>query len=123
MHEMAVAQSLLSIIQQEMERHGATRLLAVRVKHGTLAGIVPQALEFAFQTLTVGTPLEGARLEMLEVPLKLACFECGHEFSPEAPEAGPRNLPLVTPCPACGEEIGHRVVQGKELFLDHLEVE
>jgi len=117
MHEMSIAQSLLDIIRQEMEKHDATKLLLVRVKHGQLTHIVPDSLYFAFEVLTKDTPLEGAKLELEEVPLRVKCSGCGQEFEPESEH------PLLMPCPHCGEEFGHEVVCGKELYLDRLEAE
>lgn len=61
MHEMSVVSSLLSIVQEEMQKHGVSRLLLVRVRYGALANIVPEALSFAFEALTMETPFEGAR--------------------------------------------------------------
>jgi hydrogenase nickel incorporation protein HypA/HybF len=117
MHEMSLCLNLIDIIRQEMEKHGATRLLKVRVKHGQLANVVPEAMEFAFEACIRDTDMDGAELELEEVPLVLACSACGKEFTPEDENV------LCTPCPECGEDFGHRVVSGKELYLDFLEAE
>ncbi|WP_461211169.1 hydrogenase maturation nickel metallochaperone HypA/HybF [Desulfocurvus sp. DL9XJH121] len=116
MHEMAIAQSLVAIINEEMEKHGLTKLSRVRVCHGKLAALVPEALSFAFEACTLGTSLEGAELEMVELPVVLKCSGCGIEFSPEASD-------LFMPCPECGEGLGHAVLKGKELYLDNMEGE
>ncbi|NJB66556.1 hydrogenase nickel incorporation protein HypA/HybF [Desulfobaculum xiamenense] len=117
MHEMSIAQSLIGIIQEEMKKHELTKLRTVRVKYGKLAAIVPDSLQFAFEACVIGTPLEGATLEMELLPLKLKCGECGTLFSPEDPNT------LFVPCPKCGEGLGHEVLQGKELYLDNMEAE
>ncbi len=116
MHEMSIAQSLVGIIQDEMEKHGLTKVHTVYVKHGSLAALVPEALTFAFTACTLGTALEGVPLELTEIPVRLRCSGCGKEFSPERSD-------LYMPCPDCGEGIGHEVLQGKELYLDNLEAE
>ena len=118
MHEMSLCTGLLDIIKQEMEKHHAHRLVCVRVRHGSLANIVPEALSMAFEVLTVDTDLEGARLEMVEEPVTLACGSCGAEFAPEAASAA-----RFAPCTVCGEELGHKVLTGRELYLEHIEVE
>lgn len=118
MHEMSIAQSLLEIIRQELARHDPKgRLTLVSVKHGQLTHIVPDSLYFAFDVLTKDTPLEGAQLVLEEVPLRVQCSSCNREFEPESEH------PLLMPCPFCGEECGHEVICGKELYLDRLEVE
>lgn len=118
MHEMSLCMSLLEIVRQEMEKHGAARLVSVRVRHGALANVVPEALSMAFEVLTIDTDLAGARLDMTEEPVTLACGACGREFAP-----APGLTARFAPCPQCGEELGHRVLTGKELYLEHLEVE
>ena len=99
MHEMSVVTSLLSIVREEMEKHDVHRLLLVRVRYGALSNIVPEALSFAFEALTAGTDFEGAVLETEEVPITLK------------------------PCPACGEQYGHSMETGRELYVQHIEAE
>lgn len=115
MHEMAIAQSLLSMAEEEIARQGCTRLELVRVDYGALSGVVPESLQFSFEVMTKGTPHEGARLELVRLPLRLRCAFCGEVFGGEGQEA------LWQPCPGCGEQFGHVVEQGKELILSHLE--
>lgn len=118
MHEMSLTVSLLDIVREEMQKHDAKKLVLVRLRCGALANVVPEALAMAFEVLTDGTEFAGARLELVEEALRLACGGCGREFAPEATAAA-----MFTPCPACGEDIGHRVLSGKELYIDHLEVD
>ena len=98
---------------------GATRLVKVVVRHGALAAIVPEAMVFAWDAITRDSPLQGSVMELHEVPVRLQCCLCGQEFVPAELERGL----LCSPCPGCGEELGHKVLDGKELTLEHLEVE
>lgn len=116
MHELAIAQSLVAIIKDEMEKHGLTKLYRVRVAHGRLAALVPEALSFAFEACTLNTPMEGVELDLIELPVVLKCSQCGTEFSPEQSD-------LFMPCPECGEGLGHQVLKGKELYLENMEAE
>jgi len=117
MHELSLATTLLALVEEELAKHHLTKLHVVRVRHGALANVVPEALSFAFEALTQGGPFEGARLEMEEEPLVLRCV-CGASFSP-----GRTQEPLFPPCPACGETRGHTVEKGRELYLQQLEAE
>ena len=117
MHEASIVASLLDMVRQEMAQHGVTRLLSVTVRHGPLAQIVPDAMRFAFEAMTMGTDLDGARLELVEEPLRVACSNCSREFEPD-----PGSL-VCMPCPACGEEFGHTVLTGKDLSLMQIEAE
>ena len=118
MHEMSLASNLLEMLRQEMEKHGATRLVEVRVCYGLLANVVPESLEFAVMALTEGTPLAGAKVTMQPISPLLRCVGCGCEFEP-----GDARLAVFSPCPQCGEDFGHTVLRGKELYLDSIEVE
>ncbi|MCF8031133.1 MAG: hydrogenase maturation nickel metallochaperone HypA, partial [Desulfohalobiaceae bacterium] len=44
MHEMSVAQSLIDIIRNEMDKNAVTTLQTVKVKAGRINAIVPEAL-------------------------------------------------------------------------------
>jgi hydrogenase nickel incorporation protein HypA/HybF len=117
MHEMSLVASLLDITRQEMRARSASKLLRLRVRYGALANIAPEAFAFAFEVMTKDQDLDGAMLDLVEEPLLLACGGCGREFSP-----APLPAALFASCPACSEEIGHRVLSGTGLFLDQLEL-
>ncbi len=118
MHEMSLASSLLGIVREEMAKHGAERLLLVRVCHGALANVVPEALLMAFEVQVQGTDFENARLELTAEPVRLACGACGREFEPQG-----SSLSRFAPCPHCNEDFGHQVLSGKSLYIEHIEVE
>lgn len=56
MHELSIAESLIKIIGEEMNKHGLTKLLSVQIIYGQISAIVPEALETAFEVLAHGTP-------------------------------------------------------------------
>jgi hydrogenase nickel incorporation protein HypA/HybF len=113
MHEMSIAQSLLDIIKEEMEKHDAKILRAVRLNVGQMTAVVPQALSFCFEVITNGTELEGARLFMDIVPLKGYCPECDVEFTIED---------YTFMCPSCG---GSKIetIGGQDLSIVEIEVD
>lgn len=114
---MAIAECLVGILKEEMQKHGVTKLKRVRVKHGALSGIAPEALAQAFSVCVIDTPMEDAELIPEEVPLKLKCSYCGTIFTPED------DLIALMPCPDCNEEIGHEVLEGKELYIDGMDAD
>lgn len=115
MHELSLAEGMLDIASQELAKHGCTRLKLLRVEVGALSGVVPEALEFGFSSLVRDTPNADAVLEIVRVPLKLRCLMCGEVFESRA---RPGEL---SACPKCGEDIGHEVLQGKEMRVVWLE--
>jgi hydrogenase nickel incorporation protein HypA/HybF len=113
MHEMAIAQSIMDIVEQEMARHGATKVSTIRLVVGEFTAVVPQSLSFCIEMITKGTPLEGVQLEIEPVPLTGRCTGCGEEFAIQ-------EYRFV--CPKCeSKEI--EMIAGKELFVKEIEVD
>lgn len=113
MHEMSIAQSLLDVIKEEMQKHRATELKSVLVHIGQLSAIVPESLSFCFEIMTSGTELEGAKLNMEIIPLTGNCRTCGKPFEIKD---------YVFQCPFCdGTDI--ETLSGQELSIVEMEVE
>ena len=115
MHELSIALSLIEAAGEEADRAGPdVRVVALRLRLGPLAGVVREALTFSFDVASRGTRIEGARLEIEEVPLAIRCEPCGAEFE----------LASVYPlrCPACGLAAPD-VVRGRECLLMALEID
>ncbi|MDR7484057.1 MAG: hydrogenase maturation nickel metallochaperone HypA [Armatimonadota bacterium] len=63
MHEVSIAQALLRQVDEVVSRHRLTTVSAVGICVGSLSGVVPEALAFAFQVLRDG-PTAGAALQV-----------------------------------------------------------
>jgi len=113
MHEFSIMQSALNQALQEARLAGAARVHEIRLRVGVLSGVVPDALRFAFEALTPGTPAEGAVLTIEEVPARFWCAPCGREFV---------SANLYAECPACGAPSGE-LRAGRELELSSMEVD
>ncbi len=112
MHELSIAQSIISYVLQEVEQRQLPPVQKVVVRVGPLSGIFPEALRFGFESLVVDTPLVNAQLEIEEIPLRGKCKSCGFEFSIE------NNLFACSQCSATQIE----VVSGTDLDIAYLEV-
>ena len=76
MHELSLCRSIGSIVERAAEgRHVAV----VEIEVGHLRQVVPETLVHCWTLLTDGTDLEGARLEIHEIPGILTCGDCGKE--------------------------------------------
>lgn len=107
MHELSLAQSIVEIVEQHLRSVGLGRVTSVRVKVGEMSNVVPESLSFCFDTVTEGTPLDGAHLEIERVPLSCLCRHCRQEFEPRG---------HTFHCPDCGsQEI--EIVSGMELNI------
>ncbi len=113
MHEMGIANSILDGVAAELRRRPGSRAVKVGVRIGALAGIDPDALNFAFEALTIDTPLAGVKLDVEYVAPRSRCRECTREFDVH-------NYELL--CPACGSLSTDRI-SGDELLFTYLEIE
>jgi hydrogenase nickel incorporation protein HypA/HybF len=113
MHEFSIMQSALDQALGEARKAGAVRVHEIRLRIGALSGVVPEALQFAFEALTQDTCAEGAVLAIEEVPARFWCAKCGREFVS-------RNL--YAECPDCGTPSGE-LRAGREMELCSMEVD
>ncbi len=65
MHELSLAQGLLSQLHDLAARHQARRIIRLRVEIGPLSGIVVDSFEFGFNCLSAESPLtKNAKLDI-----------------------------------------------------------
>lgn len=84
----------------------------VHLRVGHLRQVVPEALDLAWTAVTVGTPLDGAVLEVEAVPAVLRCRACGADTALEWP---------VLVCGSCGGRDAE-LVSGEELLVVAVDV-
>ncbi|HEX3928081.1 MAG TPA: hydrogenase maturation nickel metallochaperone HypA [Gemmatimonadales bacterium] len=112
MHELSVAIGMVDMATAEAERLDG-EVLALHLKLGPLAGVVREALEFAFELARVDTPLAASLLVIEEVPVSVYCGACGREQVLEPPH--------WLMCPDCGAPTPD-VRHGRECELVALEM-
>lgn len=112
MHEMSLAEGMRSVIEDQARAHGFARVTVVRLEIGRFAGVEKPALEFAFDVVMRGSPAEGARLDIIDLPGRALCYDC--ETTVDIPDR-------LSPCPLCG---GGRLMPdgGDEMRIKDLEV-
>jgi hydrogenase nickel incorporation protein HypA/HybF len=113
MHELGLAIEIVDVVAEEAAKLGAVRVTGVRLRVGALAGVVKEALLFSFDAATAGTPLEGARLSIEDVPVVVWCPSCAAERA--LADAAVRR------CPTC-DAVAPRLVRGDEMQLTGLEI-
>lgn len=109
---MSIAESILDIVRQHVPSAQVAEVRAVKVRVGSLSGVIAESLAFCFEALVTDTPLGRARLDIERVPTTCACGECGHRFEPEA---------MIFLCPACGSG-RTRLESGADLQVVHVEL-
>ncbi|HEV7898430.1 MAG TPA: hydrogenase maturation nickel metallochaperone HypA [Planosporangium sp.] len=109
MHEIGLCESFLDAVER---RADGRRVTGVRLRIGALHRVVEPALAQAFAMVSTGTVAEGAAVELVTVPVRLACASCERESEGTDP------LPL---CPGCGAP-DPKLVAGDELILESIRV-
>jgi hydrogenase nickel incorporation protein HypA/HybF len=114
MHELSIAMSIVEMAEEESERQGGAKVIAVHLKLGPLSGVVKIALENAFTLAREGTILENATLLIEQIPIVASCPKC----------AADRTLPSMQSllCPICETPLSE-IIHGRELEVVALEIE
>jgi len=114
MHELSIAMSMVEMATEESQRLGAERVTALHLKVGLLSGVVKDALIFSYEVACAGTPLEGSKLIIEDVPVKVYCPRCSSEKELDSIQ--------LFACSACGE-LTPEVLEGRELQVVAMEIE
>lgn len=112
MHELSIVLSIVNAAEEVVKREAATRVDAIELEIGKIAGIEMTSFEFAWQPAVKQTVLEHAQCVIHNIPALLLCSNCGREY-----QAGER----FEPCPICHEMLSV-VLKGKELAIKSLVV-
>jgi hydrogenase nickel incorporation protein HypA/HybF len=113
MHEASIAQSIIDIVTEQVEKGGFRSVSRVAVKVGHLSAIVPESLDFAFKALARGTAAGAATLEINEVAGEGRCRSCEHAFEADS---------FFVICPECSSG-DVEIVGGDELTIESMDVE
>jgi hydrogenase nickel incorporation protein HypA/HybF len=113
MHELSIATKVVALATDHAAAHPGASIAAVTLRIGQLSCVHEDALRTAFAIAREGTPLAGADLRIVTVPVIVWCPECRAE----------RELPGIQrlACPACGRPTGD-IRAGRELDLESLEL-
>lgn len=113
MHELAMAQEIVSTVTEILKQHPCKVVRKVHIKVGELAAVVPDSLKFSYETIIPDTPLQSSTLELEIVPISAVCNKCEKTFSIDE---------LDFACPNCGSQ-DINMQTGNELYITNLEVE
>ncbi|MGE5655606.1 MAG: hydrogenase maturation nickel metallochaperone HypA [Actinomycetota bacterium] len=97
MHELGITQNIVAIATEHAQGH---RVKSITLEIGQLSAIMPDAVRFCFDVCSQGTLLEGALLDIIEIPGKGKCRHCGTEVALDFPfgicECGSTQLDLIS---------------------------
>jgi hydrogenase nickel incorporation protein HypA/HybF len=112
MHELSITSSVVAICAAKAAEQGAsTRVTHVTLEVGALAGVMAEALRFCFDCCAMGTLVEGAQLDILEIEGRARCRDCGAEQAVTQ---------MFGACACGGYDL--EMIAGKELRIKEMEV-
>jgi hydrogenase nickel incorporation protein HypA/HybF len=113
MHELSIAMSILEAVEDEAAHHKYATIHAIHVRIGALSGIVPEALQSAYELAVENTRFAETRLAIETIPISVYCPTCRE----------PRQLGSAYDlrCPDC-ETVTPEILAGRELDISRLEV-
>ncbi len=109
MHEMGLTQSIVAIVAEQARGRKVKR---VTLEIGRLAAVMPDAIRFCFDVVAQGSALDGAVLDIIEIPGRAHCLDCGSEVM---------LVDIVGRC-GCGSRNLERLA-GDELNIKSMELE
>jgi hydrogenase nickel incorporation protein HypA/HybF len=110
MHELAIAQSILGIVEETVRKNNATDVTELELEIGVFAGIEYESLEFALKVISNNSILSNAVIVVIKPEGKANCLECGITFRLEN---------LFATCPGCNG-YKYKITEGKELRVKSL---
>ena len=107
MHELGLAQEIVDIVSAKV---GTDKVARVVLEVGALALVLPDALRFCFDLAAADTAVEGAELDIVEIPGRARCQACGGAVALTRPfgrcECGSSDLEWLS-----GEELRIKTVE------------
>ncbi len=113
MHEMGIALQIVEIAAASIPTDlGNVRVARVNLKVGKLAAVVPESLRFCFSVASKDTPLDGAELNIAELPVVARCKQCNSKWTITNP---------VFKCGTCNSG-SLEILSGRELDIESIEI-
>ena len=113
MHEMGIALQIIEITTDSIPPDaGDVQVEKINLKIGKLAAVVPDSLRFCFDVAIKDTPLDGAKLDIQELPVLARCRDCDLQWT--------INSPAFT-CQNCNSG-ALEILSGRELDIESIEI-
>jgi hydrogenase nickel incorporation protein HypA/HybF len=113
MHEVAIMSEALRLAEEAATSAHANRIVKLRLRLGTLSGVVEDSLRFAFDVVSHDTLAAGATLEIESVTAACWCATCREEFE---------CVDFFNECPRCHNPSGE-MRRGREMEIASVELE
>lgn len=113
MHEMALAEGILQVVEDAIRDRDVSRVSEIRLEIGALAGVELEALRFCLDVVLRDSLAEDAQVGLDLIPGRGWCLACGKEVTISE---------LFDACPLCGgyqiQATGGTEMRVKEIRVD-----
>ena len=113
MHELSVAQNIIEIVEEHAAKMNAEHVSEITIDIGSISGVIPENLEFAWEVSSKNTIVEGAVLKINFIKAKAVCLECKKEFNLDD---------IYSMCEYCNS-VKYEIIQGKELKVKSIKID
>jgi hydrogenase nickel incorporation protein HypA/HybF len=116
MHELSIASGILESVLEFVSQHSVAKVLAVKLALGQASHVEAEQLQFCYQAIIEGTPIEGSILEIETFETVVECHSCSYRGGPMYWEDALSVAPIPTlQCPKCGATV--EVVEGNDCAI------
>ncbi|MCF7885759.1 MAG: hydrogenase maturation nickel metallochaperone HypA [Candidatus Marinimicrobia bacterium] len=116
MHELTIAQNIISIIEDELQQRNklACQVNKVYFNTGRLNAVVPESLQYNFNQIKKERKFtQNAELIIKEIPITIKCEDCQAETQIDEP---------VFKCQNCSSR-QIKVIAGKKMYIESMDIE
>jgi hydrogenase nickel incorporation protein HypA/HybF len=109
LHELSITQSILSQALTEAQKYSAKKIKKIKLQIGLGTAIVPDCVQFYFNTIKANTIAKNSVLDIETIPVKLRCPKCKKEY---------KDLEITCNC-----KKGVEIISGQEMIIEYIDVE
>lgn len=108
-----MTEGILKICLREGKKNNIQKIKKINIVVGELTGLIPSCISYYFNIVAKGTLAENAEIKVITQNIEVKCNECNYKGQVEKHQYV---------CPKCfSDDI--KIIKGKELFVDTIEVE
>lgn len=113
MHELSIVMSMVDLVEDELRKNDAAKVLEIELEIGELSGVIKEAMEFALEEGAKNTIIGKSTKKIINIPGRARCNSCSYEYDVDD---------LFTACPKCNS-FDSTIIQGEELRIKSIVVE
>ncbi|MDR1820163.1 MAG: hydrogenase maturation nickel metallochaperone HypA [Methanobrevibacter sp.] len=120
MHELSMAESILSTVIENSEKNHAKKVIEVVIEVGKMAMLNSEQVIFLLETLSEDTIANDANFIVKEIPIEIECSECDFNGKLDSTDIDP-----YTPLPVCQKcgSLKVLVKGGKDIIVKNIVID